>query len=113
MTNEEMINKTTETLRPFETANIIHFIQNLSLKSVMENPWIIGILLIVMFYAIIKRSRVVLALLFAVISIMLLVRFTLPANAENEMTLGSILPFAFGGLAIGIVLIYFLFIKSE
>ena len=113
MENKELLNKTVEVLSPFETGNMVHFIQNLTIKSAMESPWLMGAFFIIAFYAVIKRSKFVLASLFAVISIMLLVRFTLSADQANEITLSSTLPFAFGGLAIGAVLIYFLFIKTE
>jgi hypothetical protein len=113
MEKQEILDKGKEALSPFETQNIIAFVKNLSLKSAMENPWIIGIFAILVFYAVIKRSRLVLASLFAIISIMLLIRFTLPSGEGNELTLGSTIPFAFGGLVIGAFLIYFLFIKSE
>ncbi len=113
MEKQEIIKKTVETLSPFETENIVKFLQNTTLKSAMENPWFVGIFLVIAFYAVVKRSKFVLGFLFSAIAIMLLIRFTLPAGGENELTLGSTLPFAFGGLAIGGALIYFIFIKSE
>jgi hypothetical protein len=113
MEKQELLNKTAETLSPFETGNIVHFMQTLTVQKAMETPWIIGIFLIIAFYAVIKRSKFVLGSLFTAISIMLLVRFTLPVESGNEITLSSTLPFAFGGLAIGGALIYFLFIKTE
>ena len=113
MDKEAILNKTREIMTPFETENIVRFATNLSVKSLMENPWVIGIFIVVFFYAVIKRSKFVLSFLFAVVSIFLLIRFTLQGPEGNEMTLGSMLPFAFGGLTIGGALIYFNFIKSE
>jgi len=113
MEKQELLKKTEEAFSPFETENLIHFIKNLTFKSAMENPWVIGIFLLFFFYAIIKRSKPVLLFLFAAISIMLLVRFTLSGQEGNELTLSSTLPFAFGGLLIGGVLIYFAFIKGD
>lgn len=113
MEKQQILDKTVETLTPFETGNIVNFMQTITLKTAMENPWLIGFFLIIAFYAIIKRSKFVLGSLFAAISIMMLVRFTLPADAANEITLSSTLPFAFGGLAIGAALIYFILIKTE
>jgi hypothetical protein len=113
MEKQEMLGKAKEVMSPFETENIVTFMKNLTFKSAMENPWIIGVFMVIFFYAVIKRSKPVLAFLFAAISIMFLVRFTLQGEAGNELTLSSTLPFAFGGLAIGGVLIYFIFIKSE
>jgi len=104
MENQEMINKAQETLSPFETANIIKFLQNLTLKSAMENPWIIGAFLIIFFYAVVKRSKFVLLSLFSVISLVVLVRYAFPPQGD-ELSLKSTLPFEFGGLLIGGVLI--------
>ncbi|BCG45635.1 hypothetical protein GEOBRER4_n0395 [Citrifermentans bremense] len=112
MDKEAVVQKTVETLAPFETANLVHFIKNLTVKSAMGNPWIIGMFLIVAFYAIVVRSKFVLSLLFAAVSLLLLLRYTLPAEGDT-LSVSSTLPFAFGGLAIGAVLIYLNFIKTE
>jgi len=112
MEKQELINKTKETLAPFETEHIVQFVKNITLKSVMGNPWIIGAILIIFFYAVIKRSKFVLLALFTVISLMVLMRFTFQAHGD-ELSLSSTLPFVFGGVAIGAVIIYFSFIKSE
>jgi hypothetical protein len=112
MDKQEMINKTRETLSPFETDHVVQFMKNLSLKSAMENPWIIGAFLILFFYAVVKRSKFVLLTLFTIISLMILMRFTFQSSGD-ELALSSTLPFLFGGLFIGIVIIYFCFIKSE
>ena len=113
MEKESMLGKVQSALAPFETENIVIFMKHLTLKSAMENPLFIGIFLVFFFFAVIKRSKPVLLTLFAVIAIMFLVRFTLPVEQGNELTLSSTLPFAFGALAIGSALIYFMFIKGD
>ncbi len=113
MEKEAVLDKAKTVLAPFETENVFNFMRNLSLKSAMENPLIIGIFMVIFFFAVFKRSKPVLIFLFAVVAIMFLVRFTLPADQGNELTLSSTLPFAFGGLAIGSALIYFMFIKGD
>ena len=112
MDKQEMITKAQDTLSPFETENIIKFLQNLSLKSAMENPWLIGAFLVIFFYAVVKRSKFVLLSLFSVISLMVLIRYAFPPQGD-ELNLKSTLPFVFGGLLIGGVLIYFNFVKTE
>lgn len=112
MDKQEMINKAQETLSPFETAHIIKYLQNLTLQRAMENPWLIGAFLIIFFYAVIKRSKFVLLSLFSIISLMVLFRFAFPPEGD-ELSLNSTLPFVFGGLLIGGVLIYFNFVKTE
>jgi hypothetical protein len=111
MEKQEIIAKTREALTPFETENIVKFVKELSFTTVMGNPWMLGILVIVFFYAIIKRSKFVLLFLFTLLSLMALVHYTLPAG--GELTVTGFLPFAAGLLAIGAVLIYFIFIKAE
>jgi len=111
MEKQEILNKTKEALTPFETENLVKFVKGLSFSTVLGNPWMLAILAIVLFYAIIKRSKFVLLFLFAFISLMLLIQYTLPA--EGALTLSSLLPFVGGGLVIGSVLIYFIFIKTE
>ncbi len=113
MEKEELLKKTEHALTPFETEHIVDFIKNLTFKSAMENPLIIGFFLVIFFYAVFKRSKPVLLFMFSAISIMLLVRFTLSGQEGNELTLSSTLPFAFGGLVIGGVLIYFSLIKGD
>ncbi len=111
MEKEQLITKTTEVLSPFETDSIIRMIKELSFQTIMDNPWILALLVVVFFFAIVKRSKFVLLFLFTLLSLLALVQHTLPM--ANEMTAASLLPFAFGCLGIGAVLIYFVFIKVE
>ncbi|HYS43736.1 MAG TPA: hypothetical protein VEM32_07115 [Geobacteraceae bacterium] len=111
MEKEQLITKTTEVLSPFETDSIIRMIKELSFQTIMDNPWILALLVVVFFFAIVKRSKFVLLFLFTLLSLLALVQHTLPM--ANEMTAASLLPFAFGCLGIGAVLIYFIFIKVE
>jgi hypothetical protein len=112
MDKQEIIIKIKEALSPFETGNVVQFMKNLSLKSAMENPWLIGVFLVLFFFAVIKRSKFVLLALFTIISLMVLMRYT-SRTGGDELALSSTLPFVFGGLLIGIVIVYFCFIKSE
>jgi hypothetical protein len=114
MEKQQMLDQAKDKLAPFETGNVIDFIQHLTLKSAMEQPIIIVIFLVFAFYATIRRSKFVLLFLFASISIMLLVRYTLSAElVGGGLTIGSTLPFAAGGLIVGGVLIYLTFIKHD
>lgn len=114
MEKQQMLEQAKEKLAPFETGNLVDLIQTLNLKTVMEHPLIILLFLIFAFYAIVRRSKFVLVFLFAAISVMLLVRYTLsPELVGGGLTIASTLPFAVGGLVIGGVLIYLTFIKSD
>lgn len=112
MENQQMLEKTRETLEPFETGHIVDFIRTLSVKSAMEHPLFFVLIMLFLVYGIVKRSKFVLLFLFASVSIMLLVRFFMPVEGD-QLDLRSTLPFTFGGLAIGAALIYFTFIKSD
>lgn len=112
MEKQELLDKTKETLSPFETEHLVNFIRTLSVKSAMEHPLFIGILLVFLIYGIVKRSKFVLLFLFAAFTIMLLIRYTMPVEGA-ELDAKSTIPFALGGLAIGAALIYFTFIKSD
>ncbi len=112
MDNQSLLDKTNETLAPFQTEHIVNFLKNLTLKSAMENPWVVSAFLIIFFFAVIKRSKFVLLTLFTVISLMVLVRYTFPSNGD-DLSLSSMLPFVSGGLLIGAVVLYFNFIKTE
>lgn len=111
MEKEAIISKTQDVLAPFETEHIITFVKSLTLKSIFENPWIMGILIVLFFFAVIKRSKVVLLFLFTLLSLLALITYTLPE--ADQFSTSSLLPFAFGCLGIGSVLIYFIFIKTE
>jgi hypothetical protein len=111
MEKEQLITKTEQVLSPFETDSIIRMIKELSFQTMMDNPWILALLVVVFFFAVIKRSKFVLLFLFTLLSLLALVQYSLPM--ANEMTAASLLPFAFGCLGISAVLIYFVFIKVE
>lgn len=113
MEKQQLVEQAKEKLAPFETGNIVEFFQTITLKSAMEQPLLILFFLIVAFYAVIKRSKIVLVFLFAVITIMLLVRYTLtPDKVGGELSVASTLPFAAGGIVIGGLIIYLYFIQE-
>jgi hypothetical protein len=112
MDKSVIMQKITEELSPFETTNMVQFLRHLTVQSAITNPWFVGIFLIVAFYAIIVRSKFVLSILFTAAAILVLLRYAMPAEGDS-LTLSSTLPFAFGGIAIGAVVIYLYFIKTE
>jgi len=112
MEKQAILQKTIETLSPFETANMMEFLRNLTVQDAISNPWFVTIFLVVAFYAVVVRSKFVLAALFTAASLLILIRYTMPAEGDS-LAVTSTLPFAFGGIAIGAVLIYMYFIKTE
>ena len=112
MDKEQLAEKATEALRPFETANLMNTIQNLTLKQIFTHPTFLIIVTAVFFFGVVKRSKTVLLTLFTLIAFIVIARFALPAPGE-ELSMKSMLPFIFGGLIIGGVIIYFTLIKSD
>ncbi|MDR3578446.1 MAG: hypothetical protein P4L44_00615 [Oryzomonas sp.] len=112
MDKEQLAEKVTEALRPFETANLMNTIQNLTLKQIFTHPTFLIIVTAVFFFGVVKRSKTVLLLLFTLIAFIVIARFAMPAPGE-ELSMKSMLPFIGGGLVIGGVIIYFTLIKSD
>ena len=113
MDTQQMFSTARKVLAPFETQNIIHYTQNFSFRSILDNPLAMMIFLLILFLGIVKRSKTILLTIFTAIALMFLMRYTLPADPGAEMSLKSTIPFAFGGLGIGSALIYFLFIRGD
>jgi len=111
MEKQQLIDKTTEALRPFETSNLMATIQSLTLTQIFTHPLVLIIIVGALFFGILKRSKPVLLTLFFLIAMIVFMRYVMPPPGQ-ELTLSSVLPFAGAGLAIGGVIIYFTMIKS-
>ena len=112
MDKQQLAEKATETLRPFETQNMIDTMQHLSVKQLSSHPVILILLIALFFFGVIRRSKAVLLTLFSLICVALIIRYAMPAPGE-ELSMSSALPFIGGGLLIGCVIIYFSFVKSD
>lgn len=112
MDKQQLIEKTTEVLAPFETGNLINTIQTLTLNQIFTHPVVLVIITVVFFLGVIKKSKTVLLTLFSLIGLIVILRYAMPAPGE-EISLKEILPFVGGGVLIGGVVIYFSLIKSE
>jgi hypothetical protein len=116
MDKQQMIEKATEVLRPFETENLMTAMQTMTLKQIFSNPVVLAIVAVLLFFGIIKKSKTVLLTLFAMIGLIVMIRYAIPpvSTAENvESSMSSLGPFIFGGITIGGVIIYFTMIKSD
>jgi|ERR1035441_5213450 hypothetical protein len=111
METGNILDRIEKALTPLETENVINFFKELSLKTLMDNPWMLFILAFVLLFAIFKRSKFILLFLFSFIMFIALIHYTLPSG--KDLTVTSFLPFAFGSLCIGLVILYFAFIKTE
>ncbi|HIJ80771.1 MAG TPA: hypothetical protein HPP76_03575 [Desulfuromonadales bacterium] len=112
MDKQQLAEKTTEILRPFETGNLIATIQTLTLQQIFTHPAVLVTVTIVFFLGVYKRSKIVLLSLFSILGLIVILRYAMPAPGE-ELTFNSLLPFVGFGLLIGGVIIYFSFIQSD
>ena len=111
MEKQQLIEKTTEALRPFETSNLMTTMQTLTLSQIFSNPVVLIIIIGVLFFGVLKRSTPILLTLFFLIAMIVFMRYAMPAPGE-ELSLTSIVPFVGAGVVIGGVIIYFTMIKS-
>lgn len=112
MDKQQLVEKTAETLRPFETANLIDTVQHLSIKQVFSHPLVLILIIAIFFFGVLKRSKTVLLSLFALFAIAVIMRYAMPAPGD-DLSLSSTMPFIGGGLLIGGVIIYFSLIKTD
>lgn len=112
MDKQQLVEKTAETLRPFETSNLIETMQHLSVKQVFSHPAVLILIAIIFFFGVVKRSKPVLLGLFTLICIAVIMRYALPSPGD-DLSPSSMLPFIGGGLVVGCVIIYVSFIKSD
>lgn len=112
MNKQQLTEKAVETLRPFETANLIETAQHLSIKQVFTHPAVLIFICLVFFFGVIKRSKTVLLTLFTLLCLVVLMRYAMPAPGD-DLSVTSMLPFVGGGLLIGGVIIYFSLIKTD
>jgi hypothetical protein len=108
---QDLVDKTVETLRPFETQNLMDTIQNMTLQQIFSNWVLLLIICGLLFFGIYKRSKTVLLTLFSLVALIVMVKYTMPAPGA-EFGLKNIIPFAAFGLGIGGVIVYFSFIKD-
>lgn len=112
MDKEKLVEKTTEVLRPFETGNLMNTMQSLNLHDVFTSPIIMLVITGLLFFGVLRRSKPILLTLFGLVGMIIMARYTLPPPGE-ELNLRTLVPFAFGGVFIGGIIIYFSMIKSD
>ena len=112
MDKQQMLDKTSETLRPFETANLIETMQHLSIKQIFSHPIVLILITVIFFFGVVKRSKTVLLSLFSLISIAVIMRYAMPVPGD-DLSMSSMFPFIGGGLLVGGVVIYFSLIKTD
>ena len=112
MDKQQLVEKTTEALRPYETSNLIETMQHLTVNQVFSNPAVLILIVAIFFFGVVKHSKTVLLSLFSLICIAIIIRYAMPAPGD-DLSVTSLLPFISGGLVIGCVIIYFSLIKTD
>jgi K+-sensing histidine kinase KdpD len=111
MEKQQLLEKTTEVLRPFETSNLMTTIQTMTLAQIFSNPVVLVFIIGVLFFGVLKKSLPVLLTLFFLLAMIVFMRYAMPAPGQ-ELALSSVLPFVGAGVLIGGVIIYYSMIKS-
>lgn len=112
MDKQQIADKAAETLRPFETSNLIETVQHLSVKQVFSHPAVLIAIIAIFFFGVVKRSKPVLLGLFFLFCLAIIMRYAMPAPGD-DLSISATLPFIGGGLLVGGVIIYFSLIKSD
>lgn len=112
MDKQKLLDKTTETLRPLETGNLIDAIKNMSVDQIFSHPTVIIVIAAIFFFGVFKRSKTILLTLFAIICAAVIMRYAMPAPGA-DLSFKAALPFVGGGLLIGGVVVYFSLVKSD
>jgi len=112
MDKQQLMEKTAETLRPFETGNLVDSIKNMSVSQIFSHPAVLILIVLFFFFGVFKRSKTVLLTLFAMVCVAVIMRYAMPAPGD-DLSISATLPFIGGGLLIGGVIVYFSLVKSD
>lgn len=112
MDKQQLTEKTTETLRPFETANLIDTMQHLNVKQLFSHPLVLILILAIFFFGVVKRSKTLLLSLFSLFCVAVIIRYAMPVPGD-DLSFSSMFPFIGGGLLVGGVIIYFSLIHTD
>lgn len=101
-------------LRKLETTELLQLFKNLNVGDLIHNPWVLGAIGALALLALMMRWRVLLTTLLGTTGFVWLVDYTLKQDtAVDQLNSETLLVFSGGGIAIIILVIYLLFIKSD
>lgn len=101
-------------LRKLETSELLQLFQNLNIGDLVHNPWVLGAIGALALLALMMGWRVLLTTLLGTTGFVWLVDYTLKQEAAvDQLNSETLLVFSGGGIAIIILVIYLLFIKSD
>lgn len=101
-------------LRKLETGEILRQFQELNPGELVHNPWVLGAIAALALLALMMRWRVLLTTIVGTTGFVWLTDYTLKQNTTpDQLNSETLLVFAGGGVAIIMLVIYLLFIKSD
>lgn len=101
-------------LRKLETTELLQLFKNLNVGELIHNPWVLGAIGALALLALMMRWRVLLTTLLGTTGFVWLVDYTLKQDTGiDQLNSETLLVFSGGGIAIIILVIYLLFIKSD
>lgn len=101
-------------LHKLETTELLRLLKNLNVGELVHNPWVLGAIGALALLALLLRWRVLLTTLLGTTGFVWLVDYTLKQDtAVDQLNSETLLVFSGGGIAIIILVIYLLFIKSD
>lgn len=101
-------------LRKLETAELVKQFQQLQVGDLVHNPWVLGAIGALALLALMMRWKILLVTILGTSGFVLLTDYTLKRQTTvDQLNSETLLVFAGGGVAIIMVVIYLLFIKSD
>lgn len=101
-------------LRKLETTELLQLFKSLNVGDLVHNPWVLGAIGALALLALMMGWRVLLTTLLGATGFVWLVDYTLKQGAAvDQLNSETLLVFSGGGIAIIILVIYLLFIKSD
>lgn len=101
-------------LSKLETAEILRQFRELNLGDLVHNPWVLGTIAALALLALMMRWKLLLTTILGTTGFVWLTDYTLKQNTTvDQLNSETLLVFAGGGIAIIMLVIYLLFIKSD
>ncbi len=101
-------------LRKLETAELVKQFQQLQVGDLVHNPWVLGAIGALALLALMMRWKILLVTILGTTGFVWLTDYTLKRQTTvDQLNSETLLVFAGGGVAIIMVVIYLLFIKSD
>lgn len=101
-------------LRKLETVEILRQFKDLNLGDLVHNPMVLGAIAALALLALLMRWKLLLTTILGTTGFVWLTDYTLKQNTTlDQLNSETLLVFAGGGIAIIMLVIYLLFIKSD